>query len=41
MREQIRKFSPNEVESYDNFMKKAELCYQLGYEDLGIFLTTH
>ena len=35
MREQIRKFSPNEVESYDNFMKKAELCYQLGYEDLG------
>ena len=34
MREQIRKFSPNEVQSYDNFMKKAELCYQLGYEDL-------
>ena len=24
MREQIRKFSPTEVESYDNFMKKAE-----------------
>ena len=35
MKEQIRKFSPHEVESYDKFMKKAELCYQLGYEDLG------
>ncbi len=29
MREQIRKFSPNEVKSYDNFMKKAELCINL------------
>ena len=35
MREQIRKFSPNEVKNYDKFMRKAELCYQLGYEDLG------
>ena len=35
MRDQIRKFSPNEVHKYDEFMEKAELCYRLGYEDLG------
>ena len=35
MKAQIAKFCPEEVEQYEEFMKKAELCYKLGYEDLG------
>ena len=35
MRAEVARLSPDDVAGYDAFMKDADLCYQLGYVDLG------
>lgn len=35
MRAEVARLSPEDVAGYDAFMKEADLCYRLGYEELG------
>ncbi|MEY2777241.1 MAG: hypothetical protein RLY30_1339 [Pseudomonadota bacterium] len=35
MRAEVARLSPADVSGYDRFMREAERCYALGYEDLG------
>jgi phytoene desaturase len=35
MRAEVARFAPADVAGYDAFMRDAELCYRLGFEDLG------
>ncbi len=35
MREQIGRIAPEDLAGYDRFVQEAELCYRLGFEQLG------
>jgi phytoene desaturase len=35
MREAVRQLSPDDLPGYDAFMREADQCFRLGYEDLG------
>lgn len=35
MRAEVARFSPQDVEGYDNFVRASEKCYRLGFEDLS------
>ena len=35
MRAEVARISPEDVAGYDAFMTEADLCYRLGYEELG------
>jgi phytoene desaturase len=35
MRREVARFSPEDVEGFENFLKEAEKCYQLGFEGLS------
>ncbi len=35
MRAEVARFDPDDVAGYENFLKEAALCYQLGFEKLG------
>ena len=35
IRAQIARFCPADVAGYDRFVKEAEICYRLGFEELG------
>jgi len=34
-RAEVARLSPGDVEGFDSFMREAEVCYTLGYEELG------
>jgi phytoene desaturase len=35
MREEVARFNPADVAGYDSFMREAEFCYKLGFEDMA------
>jgi phytoene desaturase len=35
MRAEVAKFAPNDLPGYEKFLKEAEKCYKLGFEDLS------
>jgi phytoene desaturase len=35
MRAEVAKFEPRDVAGYERFMREAEFCYRLGFEELG------
>ena len=35
MREEVAKFAPSDLLGYEKFLKEAEKCYKLGFEDLS------
>lgn len=40
MEQEIKKFSPDDVVGYRRFLKEAEKCYRLGFEDLSAIAFT-
>jgi len=35
MRAEVARFSPNDLQGYDNFVTESERCYRLGFEELS------
>jgi len=35
MRAEVARFCPSDLPGYDRFVKEAELCYRIGFEELG------
>jgi len=41
MREEVAKFAPSDLPGYEKFLKEAEKCYKLGFEDLSAVAFTN
>jgi phytoene desaturase len=37
MRAEVARFNPNDLAGYEDFLKEAEKCYQLGFKELSAF----